>query len=309
MEIRSAIRNHPALPRRTCAALAVLGAPPLTAPANPPGFETVITLTDQTPPLSGSIGSSTQLNVMPGGIVLDGFQAGAQGVPSTNIEVNVLGGHVGDFFFAWSGVTVNVSAGYILRDFVAGEGCVVNLETGGIISDTADFLWGGTLNLRGGWLGHDAEVAFGSHADISGGTVGDRFRVFEGCTLNVTGYAFRLAGVPIPGLVTGSPTVVTARDVTLSCRLADGTPFSLDLYSIPFALTDHVSTDAVLTVTLSPPPPCDADLNHDGVLDLGDIQTFIPLFLGRDPAADFNHDGILDFGDIGAFIAAFLAGC
>jgi|GEM_PF-1999935 len=56
-------------------------------------------------------------------------------------------------------------------------------------------------------------------------------------------------------------------------------------------------------------PPCPADVNHDGVLDNGDIGAFVTLFLAGELAADFTNDGILDNGDIGAFVAAFLAGC
>lgn len=54
---------------------------------------------------------------------------------------------------------------------------------------------------------------------------------------------------------------------------------------------------------------CPADLNNDGLADLGDIQLFIQLFLVQDPAADTNGDGVVDFGDTQAFIAAFLVGC
>ncbi|MFG0307351.1 MAG: GC-type dockerin domain-anchored protein [Phycisphaerales bacterium JB040] len=56
-------------------------------------------------------------------------------------------------------------------------------------------------------------------------------------------------------------------------------------------------------------PPCQADVNNDGVLDNGDIGAFVTLFLAGDMAADFTNDGILDNGDIGAFVGAFLAGC
>jgi|GEM_PF-5466409 len=57
------------------------------------------------------------------------------------------------------------------------------------------------------------------------------------------------------------------------------------------------------------PDPCPPDVNNDGVLDNGDIGSFVTLFLAGDPAADFTGDGILDNGDIGAFVGAFLAGC
>ena len=65
----------------------------------------------------------------------------------------------------------------------------------------------------------------------------------------------------------------------------------------------------VLDTTCPTPEPCPPDLNSDGVLDNGDINTFVTLFLAADPAADINNDGILDNGDINAFVAAFLAGC
>jgi len=56
-------------------------------------------------------------------------------------------------------------------------------------------------------------------------------------------------------------------------------------------------------------PTCGADLNHDGILDNGDIGTFIQFFLAGNLAADMNGDGFLDNGDIGAFVQYFLAGC
>ena len=51
------------------------------------------------------------------------------------------------------------------------------------------------------------------------------------------------------------------------------------------------------------------DLNGDGILDNGDIQTFLALFLGGDLGADLNGDGILDNGDIQTFLTLFLGGC
>ena len=54
---------------------------------------------------------------------------------------------------------------------------------------------------------------------------------------------------------------------------------------------------------------CSPDVNADGVLDLGDIQAFVDLFLASDLTADFNPDGVLDTGDITAFVQALLEGC
>jgi hypothetical protein len=67
--------------------------------------------------------------------------------------------------------------------------------------------------------------------------------------------------------------------------------------------------EAWIVANTTPPAPCLADTNGDGILDNGDIGTFVALFLAGDLAADFNADGILDNGDIGAFVVAFLAGC
>ncbi|MFG0306093.1 MAG: GC-type dockerin domain-anchored protein [Phycisphaerales bacterium JB040] len=54
---------------------------------------------------------------------------------------------------------------------------------------------------------------------------------------------------------------------------------------------------------------CLPDVNADGVLDLGDINAFVALFLASDPSADTNGDGVIDLGDINTFVSAFLAGC
>ena len=47
-----------------------------------------------------------------------------------------------------------------------------------------------------------------------------------------------------------------------------------------------------------------------GVLDLGDIDTFIAAFQTQNPAADIAPAfGVIDLDDIDSFITAFLAGC
>ncbi|MFG0307459.1 MAG: sulfatase-like hydrolase/transferase [Phycisphaerales bacterium JB040] len=51
-----------------------------------------------------------------------------------------------------------------------------------------------------------------------------------------------------------------------------------------------------------------ADLNRDGVLNSGDIDAFVTLFLEGDPSTDFTGDGVLDTTDINGFVEAFLAG-
>ena len=46
-----------------------------------------------------------------------------------------------------------------------------------------------------------------------------------------------------------------------------------------------------------------------GVLDLGDIGAFTFSFLNQDPIADIDHNGIYDLTDINQFINAFVNGC
>ena len=66
----------------------------------------------------------------------------------------------------------------------------------------------------------------------------------------------------------------------------------------------EVRIDVVALVAL-----CQADMNADGILDNGDIATFINAFLAGDPLADINGDTFLDNGDLTTFVAEFLAGC
>jgi len=71
----------------------------------------------------------------------------------------------------------------------------------------------------------------------------------------------------------------------------------------------RVGADAAGLDNVAITSPCPAEITGDGVLDLGDVQAFVTLFLAQDLAADFNPDGVIDNGDISAFVAAFLAGC
>jgi len=71
-----------------------------------------------------------------------------------------------------------------------------------------------------------------------------------------------------------------------------------------------------MTVTLPVPGNAqggcnDADIAEPfGVLDLGDVQTFIAGFTSQDPVADLAAPfGVWDLADVQAFIAAFTAGC
>ena len=54
---------------------------------------------------------------------------------------------------------------------------------------------------------------------------------------------------------------------------------------------------------------CLADIDGDGVPSTTDIQLFVGLFLAADPSADFNGDGVLDSGDLISYVQNFLNEC
>jgi hypothetical protein len=117
-------------------------------------FATVIDVPAGTslPPQS-SIDSHTQLNLFDGGSIGAGFNAGAPDGSSSNVEVNVFGGVLGDDFNAYRGSVVNVSGGTIGSNFQTHEGSSVNID-------------GGTVK----WIkaiGSEVEVSAGALESIS----------------------------------------------------------------------------------------------------------------------------------------------
>ena len=93
---------------------------------------------------SSGISSNTQLNVSDGGTVGRRFNAGD--ASSTNIEVNISGGVVGDSFDANSGSTVNISGGFVDFFFNANSGSTVNIS-GGEVGSGFDSESGSTVNI------------------------------------------------------------------------------------------------------------------------------------------------------------------
>ena len=66
----------------------------------------------------------------------------------------------------------------------------------------------------------------------------------------------------------------------------------------------------IYAVALGSDGSCPADLAELlGVLDLGDVQTFVTGFSAQDAIADFDGNGVFDLADVQAFVASFVAGC
>lgn len=80
-------------------------------------------------------------------------------------------------------------------------------------------------------------------------------------------------------------------------------------HGLPNAIADDVRAWLAAQRPLLPLCGCIADLDPDGVLDLGDINAFVGAFTAQDPAADLDGSGVFDLADLGLFVAAFQSGC
>jgi hypothetical protein len=222
-------------------------------------FTTIINVPPQVAPTS--IGSDTQLNLFASGSIGSGFDAAAADGSSSNVEmnisggtvgndvdaysgsiVNIYGGSIGERFKARSGSTVNIIGGSVGVDFGASPGSTVNISGGSIGIDFD--VSGSTVNISGGSIGDYSGAYNGSTANISGGSVGDyiiqnatanisggsfrRFEVFDDSTVTISGEEFRLNGTLVTGLETLGSTVAfnLPNKSLLSGTLADGTPFA-----------------------------------------------------------------------------------
>jgi hypothetical protein len=232
----------------------------------------------------GVIGSDSQLNLFDGGLIGVRFNAGHQNGTSSNVEVNVFGGFVGDYFSANSGSTVNIYGGSGLQSLRAKNGSTVNIISGSV-EGLLDALDGSVVNVSGGSVGISSRAFDGSTVNISGGFVDSNFKALDGSTVNISGGTglhsfsaragsavnvaggeFRLDGLLIGGLETVGNTLATdlPEGSVLSGTMADGTPYTLtSLDADGFAdgtltLEAAVLPDigpAVITLPADPLPP------------------------------------------------------
>ena len=142
------------------------------------GFSRIINLPPSAIGEDGLIGSNTQLNVADRGAIGFRFEAGAEGGGSTNVEVNVSGGSIGNFFDANDGSTVNISGGVIGTGFDAMPGSTVEIS-GGVIENGFEALVGSSVTLVGGEFlingiaPVDPSAVTLTDADVLGGTFQD----------------------------------------------------------------------------------------------------------------------------------------
>jgi hypothetical protein len=206
-------------------------------------FATVLNVPPDAAPQS--IGSNTQLNLFDGGVLPAGFEAGLANDSSTNVEVNIAGGNVGDTFRANGGSTVNMSGGRVGFDAIVKGGGIVNI-TGGVVTGFAAFN-GSVVNISGGFIGPSFRAREGStlnvlggqvsvraialptsKVNLSGGAIGPNFQAQAGSSVKIFGGDFRSNGVPINGLDSIGSTLPfqLSGSGILSGTFADGTPFA-----------------------------------------------------------------------------------
>ena len=80
-----------------------------------------------------------------------------------------------------------------------------------------------------------------------------------------------------------------------------------DAGQVAFAAFLENGTIGVFVAT--PTPPCPADLDANGTLNIDDINLFAQAFTSGDLLADLDANGVLNIDDINLFAAAFTAGC
>jgi hypothetical protein len=256
-------------------------------------FITIINVPPDVAP--ASIGSDTQLNVGPEGVLPANFNAGVDGGSTSNIEVNIVGGTIGARFNANAGATVNVTGGAFGLRFRTQAGATANIS-GGTFGRDVTIERDSLLNIFGGEFPYEVHALFRAAINVWGGEIA-YFQAHDEAHASFYGSQFFVDGAELTGLVPGVPTTILARDVPFSGTLADGSTFDFDLISAhPHDQTgpdvDHFAYEAVLTAIYVPTADFDRDFDVDGT----DLATWRGTY-GAAGGADADHDGDTDGAD------------
>lgn len=74
-------------------------------------------------------------------------------------------------------------------------------------------------------------------------------------------------------------------------------------------LGEHIGAHVLAVGSAFQPVPCIADMDGNGVVDLGDVTGFVSLFTNSNELADMDGNSVLDLADVLLFVEAFSAGC
>jgi hypothetical protein len=194
--------------------------------------------------------------------------------------------------------------------------------------DECDLAKGLSADCDGGPVGrpligqqvYSVNACFGCHGPDGSGDIGpdirdhDRVELWEKL-LPPTGHL----GGPFPGLgqqdfadleafldtvggSNGRPDLVPDECQVLDDCDGDGTPDGCELDAGTQVDLDYdgIPDDCE--------PPCPADVNHDGAVDVDDLTTVILAWGGSDPEADITGDGVVDVDDLTSVILGW-GGC
>ena len=237
-----------------------------------------------------AIGSDTQLNLSDGGNLGYRFQSGLAGGGSSNIEVNITGGAVGEDFDANAGSTVNISGGEVGLRFNANTGSHVNISGGNVNNGFEVF--GSQVSISGGTVGSAFDAWDGSQVTIAGGSVGGRFDAHSGSVVVVSGgsvgtsltgssfYARPGSQVSISGGTVGRLLARAGSQVNISGGefLVDGLPVA--------GTTVSLTGMEVFTGVLPDGSPFIFSPEYDDGLIGGDILDGVTLISAAVPALD-----------------------
>jgi len=165
------------------------------------------------------------------------------------------GGQLPPHFNAGRGSTLKIHPGGSVLDNLEATGTTVDL-LGGSIGNDFDAFVGTTVNILDGTIGANFVAHSGSIVNFRGGFIGNLFRATAGSTLRIYGTEFLLDGLPIDGLSSEQPLILSTRTGVLSGRLVDDATFFL-----PFQFTGRgeqqlISLNARVVLFLVPEPTC-----------------------------------------------------
>jgi len=134
-------------------------------------------------------GMQTTVNLLPSGYIhfdLRGYNES---------RLNITGGKIGEWLFAFDSSRVTISGGEIGKDLAACFSSQVTM-TGGSIGDDLEAYNSSQVTMTGGSIGDDLEAYDSSQVTMSGGTIGGGLFADYYGILTIQGSDFAVDGVP-----------------------------------------------------------------------------------------------------------------
>ena len=136
-------------------------------------------------------GMRTRVNLLDGGSITYPYTLRAY----EDSEINILGGSIGNYLYAFDSSLVSFSGGSIGSDLKAYGTNQVDISGGSI----GGHLWvydSSQVEMFGGSVAMDVRAFGSSQVDISGGSIDDDFILTDSAILTIHGWDFAVDGVP-----------------------------------------------------------------------------------------------------------------